>query len=220
MNKPYLWPSDRHAASVYGLCRSNDAASYVNTLIGMQRGVTGYDGTMPLVTTPFGMTSWTAQTRQNKISVPSYNYDDTTISGFIGTHQPAIWMGDYGYVTLMPQIGALRTTPNPASFLTHSTEKARPDYYSGALDSGAGQIILAETTATERCAMLRFTFPKTALARVLVEASRPGVAGFASVTPRRARLQGITPIVRTHISGQLRFRTESGDGLASFRPSF
>jgi putative alpha-1,2-mannosidase len=41
---------------------------------------------MPFVTTPFGMTSWTPQTRQNKISVTSYNYDDTTISGFIGTH--------------------------------------------------------------------------------------------------------------------------------------
>jgi len=38
-------------------------------------------------------------------------YDDTAITGFIGTHQPAIWMGDYGYVTLMPQVGELRTTP-------------------------------------------------------------------------------------------------------------
>ena len=43
----------------------------------------------------------------------SYEYDDTSISGFIGTHQPAIWMGDYGYVTLMPQVGDLRTTPEP-----------------------------------------------------------------------------------------------------------
>ena len=30
---------------------------------------------------------------------------DKTISGFMGTHQPAIWMGDYGYVTLMPEVG-------------------------------------------------------------------------------------------------------------------
>ncbi len=59
---------------------------------------------MPLVTTPFGMTNWTPQTRQNRISVSSYAYEDNTISGFIGTHQPAVWMGDYGYVTLMPQI--------------------------------------------------------------------------------------------------------------------
>src|SRR5215470_5058631 len=88
-----------------------DSVWYVNPLIGTQKSTIGYGGTMPFVTPPFGMTDWTPQTRQNKISVVSYNYDDTTISGFIGTHQPAIWMGDYGYVTLIPQVGELRTTP-------------------------------------------------------------------------------------------------------------
>jgi putative alpha-1,2-mannosidase len=53
---------------------------------------------MPFVTPPFGMTDWTAQTRQNKVSVTSYKYEDLSISGFMGTHQPAIWMGDFGYV--------------------------------------------------------------------------------------------------------------------------
>ena len=72
---------------------------WVNPLIGTAGGKIGYGGTMPFVTPPFGMTNWTPQTRQNKISVVSYNYGDKTVSGFIGTHQPAIWMGDYGYVT-------------------------------------------------------------------------------------------------------------------------
>src|SRR5580698_3591591 len=67
-----------------------DQIAYVNTLIGTQRSATGYGGTMPFVTPPFGMADWAPQTRQNKISVTSYNYDDPTISGFIGTHQPAI----------------------------------------------------------------------------------------------------------------------------------
>ena len=62
---------------------------------------------MPFVTPPFGMTDWTAQTRQNKLGGVSYKYEDTTISGFMGTHQPAIWMGDYGYVTLMPEVESL-----------------------------------------------------------------------------------------------------------------
>ncbi|MBB5343776.1 putative alpha-1,2-mannosidase [Edaphobacter lichenicola] len=66
---------------------------WVNSYIGTGGGGTEYGGTMPLVTMPFGMTNWTAQTRQNKISVTSYAYEDRTISGFIGTHQPAIWMG-------------------------------------------------------------------------------------------------------------------------------
>src|SRR5579884_3345944 len=83
----------------------------VNPYIGTAGGGSDYGGTMPLVTTPFGMTNWTAQTRQNKISVSSYAYEDHTISGFIGTHQPAIWMGDYGYVTLIPEIESVKTAP-------------------------------------------------------------------------------------------------------------
>lgn len=179
---------------ISGQAAPGDAASYVNTLIGTQRSTLGYGGTMPFVTTPFGMTSWTAQTRQNRISVTSYNYDDPTISGFIGTHQPAIWMGDYGYITLMPQIGALRTTPESRKLpYSHDTEKAQPDYYSVALEAGAGQKILAEMTATERCAMLRFTFPSGVSSRVLVEASRPGIVGLASIGPQKNEISGYNP---------------------------
>ena len=39
---------------------------------------------MPFVTPPFGMTDWTPQTRQNKISMVSYKYDDRTISRLHG----------------------------------------------------------------------------------------------------------------------------------------
>src|ERR1700692_4706147 len=84
---------------------------WVNTYIGTGGGGVDYGGTMPLVTTPFGTTNWTAQTRQNRISVSSYAFEDNAISGFIGTHQPAIWMGDYGYVTLVPEVDAIRTSP-------------------------------------------------------------------------------------------------------------
>jgi putative alpha-1,2-mannosidase len=91
---------------------SGTPVDWVNTYIGTGGSSDGpdYGGTMPLVTTPFGMTNWTAQTRQNRISVSSYAYEDGTISGFIGTHQPAIWMGDYGYVTLMPETGNIKPT--------------------------------------------------------------------------------------------------------------
>jgi predicted alpha-1,2-mannosidase len=176
------------------LAAQNDAASYVNTLIGTQRSALGYGGTMPFVTTPFGMTSWTPQTRQNKISVTSYNYDDRTISGFIGTHQPAIWMGDYGYMTVIPQVGELRTTPESRKLpYSHGSEQARPDYYGVSLNAGADGTIQAEMTATERCSILRFTFPKTTDARVIVEASRPGIAGMASVNPETREITGYNP---------------------------
>src|SRR6478609_6318528 len=138
-----------------------DPLSYVNPLIGTKKSKIGYGGTMPFVSPPFAMTNWTPQTRQNKISITSYNYDDPTISGFIGTHQPAIWMGDYGYVTVIPQVGELRTTPESRKLpYHHAGETARPDYYRVSLDTGANGNIEAEMTATERCGFFRFTFPK------------------------------------------------------------
>lgn len=171
-----------------------DAVSYVNPLIGTAHSALGYGGTMPFVTPPFGMTNWTPQTRQNKISVTSYHYDDTTISGFIGTHQPAIWMGDYGYVTLVPQAGPLKTTPEDRKLpFRHADETAGPDGYSVLLNPGGDQAIRAELTGTARCAIFRFRFPKTGLARVLVEASRPGQAGHAEADAHAREITGFNP---------------------------
>ncbi|WP_446743329.1 GH92 family glycosyl hydrolase [Silvibacterium acidisoli] len=182
------------AGSFSCLSAQNDAVSYVNPLLGSQRSAIGYGGTMPFVTAPFGMTDWTPQTRQNKISVTSYNFDDATISGFIGTHQPAIWMGDYGYVTVIPQVGELRTTPESRKLAySHASETAQPDYYRVSLDAGANGRIQAELTATERCSIFRFTFPETGKARVIVEASRPGIAGMAAVDPATREISGFNP---------------------------
>ncbi len=180
--------------SISGFAAQPDAVSYVNPLIGTHRSSIGYGGTMPFVTPPFGMTDWTAQTRQNKISIVSYNYDDPNISGFIGTHQPAIWMGDYGYVTLMPEVGKLRTAPDARKLpYSHASETARPDFYRVSLDAGAQGKINAEMTATTRCAIFRFTFPKAGTARVLIEASRPGIAGSASVNQHAHEITGSNP---------------------------
>jgi predicted alpha-1,2-mannosidase len=169
-----------------------DAVSYVNPLIGTQQSSIGYGGTMPFVTAPFGMISWVAQTRQNKISITSYNYDDKTISGFIGTHQPAIWMGDYGYLTIVPQVGSLKTLPaDRAMPFRHSDEVSRPDFYS--ITYGDDAKIHAEMTATDRCSLMHFRFPNGGVARVLVEASRPGINGMVSVNLQRGEITGYNP---------------------------
>jgi predicted alpha-1,2-mannosidase len=181
-------------SALSGVAAEKDAVSYVNPLVGTQKSAIGYGGTMPFVTPPFGMTNWTPQTRQNKISVVSYNYDDTSISGFIGTHQPAIWMGDYGYVTVIPQVGSLRTTPDARKLLySHTSETARPDYYRVSLNAGTGGKIQAEMTATERCSLFRFAFPKNEVARVIIEASRTGSKGMASVLPEAREITGYNP---------------------------
>src|SRR5256885_6871695 len=128
---------------------------------------------MPLVTTPFGMTNWTGQPRENRISVSSYAFEDNTISGFIGTHQPAIWMGDYGYVTLIPEVDDIKTAAASRRLpFSRSDEITSPDYYSVLMDAGASRQIRTEITATDHCGFLRFTFPAHSRASVVVEADR------------------------------------------------
>src|SRR5713226_8016121 len=151
-----------------------DPLAYVNPLIGTQKSKIGYGGTMPFVSPPFAMTNWTPQTRQNKISVTSYEYGDTAITGFIGTHQPAIWMGDYGYVTLMPEIGSINYAPEARRLsFTHKDEVSTPYYYSVKMGSDVAHRIDAEMTATDHAGYLRFAYPRGSKASVLIEATRP-----------------------------------------------
>jgi predicted alpha-1,2-mannosidase len=185
--------------ALVSLCAATCAAQtepvdWVNLYIGTGSGPIGYGGTMPFVTPPFGMTDWTPQTRQNKVSGVSYKYEDTAISGFIGTHQPAIWMGDYGYVTLMPEIDDLKTSPEDRKLpFTHADEIVRPDYYSVWMNAGGPRKLRTEMTATERCAYMRFTFPANDSSIVIVEASRPGIAGFAHVDAAAQEITGYNP---------------------------
>jgi predicted alpha-1,2-mannosidase len=153
-----------------------------------------YGGTMPFVTTPFGMTSWTAQTRQNGIGTSSYEYHDTNIQGFIGTHQPAIWMGDYGYVTLMPSSGTFNSTPTARQQpFSRRDEISTPYYYSVVMGSNAAQKIRTEITSTDHAGYLRFTFPAGTPASVMIEATRPGVNGYVNVDMAHGEITGYNP---------------------------
>src|SRR5215217_4415271 len=98
-------------------CFSQKASShkqevdYVNPLIGtaatgFAKGLDG-GGTMPSVGPPFAMTNFVAQTGESKMSRMNYFYEDSTVIGFLASHQPTVWMGDYGYVSVMPQTGGL-----------------------------------------------------------------------------------------------------------------
>lgn len=122
---------------IHPIKAAEDCVSWVNPMIGTDgANKTEYGGTMPLVTAPFGMTNWVAMTRENRISRNPYHYQDKTISGFIGTHQPAIWMGDYGQMAVMPGSGDIKTGFNErAMAFNHSNEIANPCYYRVTLSS-------------------------------------------------------------------------------------
>ena len=202
-------------------CACADPVDWVNSYIGTASGPIGYGGTMPFVTEPFGMTNWTPQTRQNSVSVVSYNYADPTISGFMVTHQPAIWMGDYGYLTLMPEIGSLKISPTARQLrFSHTNETAHPYGYSVWLQAEDGRRIHAEMTGTARCGYLRFTFPRGEMARVLVEASRPGIAGSALFDSRTHELTGYNPDRMDHNLGPLQLPHFRGFFVVRFRKAY
>src|SRR5580693_4107795 len=209
-------------AAERGLGQSpTDAVDRVNPYIGTGSGKIGYGGTMPFVTPPFGMINWTPQTRQNRLSIVSYKYEDTSISGFMGTHQPAIWMGDYGYVTLMPELDNLKTTPDERKLpFTHADEIARPDYYSVSLQADNARRVRTEMTATTHCGYLRFTFPADRASIVMVEASRPGIDGFAQVNTAKQEIVGYNPDRMDSGLGPLKQPNFKGYFVIQFRQPF
>ena len=104
------------------------------------------------------MTRWVAQTRENYVSVTPYNYTDTTIHGFQGTHQPAIWMGESAQVVVVPGAGTVQSSfARRGMRFSHEDERTTPSYYRVRLDAlEAGGSILAEQSAS---AFFLFTPP-------------------------------------------------------------
>lgn len=136
--------------------KEKSPVDYVNPLIGT--AILNQGGIAPFAGAPFAMTSFIPQTRENKMSSMAYVHDDTNIMGFMASHQPTVWMGDYGYVSVMPQTGSLRVLPEDRKMpFVHEDEHATPYYYS--VEMGDESRIKAEMSGTSRCAIMRFTFP-------------------------------------------------------------
>jgi putative alpha-1,2-mannosidase len=68
--------------------------------------------TYPATGVPFAMTHWTPQTRAGEIKcVAPYYFADTAIQGFRGSHfLSGSCVPDYGSVTIMPSMAALKTS--------------------------------------------------------------------------------------------------------------
>lgn len=163
---------------------------HVNMFIGSTgKHSTEYGGTIPAVSEPFGMTQWCAATRVNGISKTSYHYDDNKLIGFIATHQPAIWMGDYGFFTLMPQVGKIRIdSEKRAVKLDHSQEVASPYYYKINYEDSEGNAISTEFTATSRCGFFKIKYP-VGKALLFLEAAREKDGGGIEILPGKQEIR-------------------------------
>jgi predicted alpha-1,2-mannosidase len=188
--------------------KEKESVDFINSFIG-STGPTesDYGGTIPSVAPPFAMTQWCAMTRENYISQNPYNYKDSSLIGFIGTHQPAIWMGDYGYVSFLPSSGKVKTPAKERAMkFSHSDEVGSPWYYSVHAKTETGQIIKTEMAATLRCAIFNITFPAGKENHIFIEASRKiddqrEFEGFIRILPESNEIIGYNSDRHSHMLG-------------------
>lgn len=184
-----------------GHAQGGSLTGYVNPLIGT--ALKGEGGTAPFVGPPHAMTKMMPQTRENRMGTMAYVYDDTCLMGIMASHQPTVWMGDYGYVSIMPQQGEkVLTLPDDRKLpYSHGNEQATPHYYKVSLSSQERKPITAEVTATSRCAMLRFTFDKSRHSRLIVQGINlnPALNDWCNdYGPRMSTLRGWVKIDTTN----------------------
>lgn len=174
-----------------------DPVDKVDTFIGTTgpKGVKNYGGVCPWVAVPHGMTDWTPMTQLNFISQLPFRYEDKTIMGFMGSHQPTIWMSDYGFITIMPETGTPKIRrEDRALAIRPGSEVFKPYYYSVELGDSGSPAIRTEMTATARCGFFRITYPEGKTPRLFIEMSRmPGDEGWVKVSPDRREIVGYNP---------------------------
>ncbi len=140
-------------------------AAWVNPLQGTDSSFEFSHGNcLPLISRPFGMTSWSPQTDEGAWL---FTHGARKLQGVRATHQPSPWMGDYGHFTIMPQTGpvALSAAARASSYPQDETTFL-PHHFKTTLNRYRTTL---ELTPTERCACLRVTFPKTEAARIIVQ---------------------------------------------------
>ncbi|MBQ8127510.1 MAG: GH92 family glycosyl hydrolase [Prevotella sp.] len=167
---------------------SPSPVDYVSTLVGtLSKHSLSTGNTYPAVALPWGMNFWTPQTGRMGDGW-QYVYTEDKIRGLKQTHQPSPWINDYGQFAIMPTTGDPRFAEDDrASWFSHKAEVAKPYYYSVYL---ADWDVTAELAPTERAAILRFTYPETAQANIVVDAFDGGSS--VTVDPQRRRITGYT----------------------------
>jgi predicted alpha-1,2-mannosidase len=164
----------------------NSLVDYVNPLVGSDSDSSLSNGnTYPAIALPWGMNFWTAQTGLMGDGW-QYSYNANKIRGLKQTHQPSPWINDYAAFSLLPETGKLKINEEErASWFSHKTEISKPYYYKVYL---ADYYVTAEITPTERCAQLRFTYPKSDLSHLLIDGFFKG--SMVKVFPKERKIVG------------------------------
>ena len=174
--------------SAQAFASQTDPVDYVSTLVGTESSFELSTGnTYPAIAMPWGMNFWVPQTGKMGDGW-QYTYGAKKIRGFKQTHQPSPWINDYGQFSLMPTVGEPVFDENKrASWFSHKAEVAAPYYYQVYL---ADHHVTTEIAPTERAAILRFSFPKTDQANVVIDAFDKG--SEVTILPDARRIVGYT----------------------------
>ena len=190
--------------------KAENLIQFVNPLIGTglssgpnsvkhNKGSEAWCQDIPAVSTPFGMTQWTPQTRdtENKCISPYY-YGGKAIQGFRGTH----WLGgsctqDYGSFTIMPISGYLKTfASDRACDYNKESETSTPAYYSVMLLQQ--KLTLVEITGTARCGFFKFSYIQDTDAKIVVTPNSDTGQGYVKIDPEKNEIYGYNPVHRIY----------------------
>ena len=165
-----------------------EVVDYVNPLVGTESKFELSTGnTYPAIAMPWGMNFWMPQTGKMGNGW-AYVYWHDKIRGFKQTHQPSPWINDYGQFSIMPETGEpVFDEEKRASWFSHKAEVAKPYYYRAYL---ADYDVVAEMAPTERACAMRFTFPETDKANIVVDAFDRG--SHVQVIPEKRMIVGYT----------------------------
>ena len=168
--------------------KAADEVDYVSTLVGTaSKFALSTGNTYPAIAMPWGMNFWVPQTGKMGNGW-TYVYWADKIRGFKQTHQPSPWINDYGQFSVMPVTGeAVFDEEKRASWFSHKAEVARPYYYKVYL---ADHDVTAELAPTERAVAMRFTFPQTDKAYIVLDAFDKG--SHAEIIPSKNMIVGYT----------------------------
>ena len=169
-----------------GLCMVATAAMgqsrYVNPMI----GTNGMGHTFPGACFPYGFVQLSPDTDTIPHNVggvyqprvydycAGYQHRDSSIVGFSHTHFSGTGHSDLGDILIMPYSGETKLNPGTADNpdggyrqrFRHETEVAAPGYYAVTLDDDN---IRCELTATKRCGVHRYIFPKGAAQKIILD---------------------------------------------------
>ena len=172
-----------------------DPVDYVDTRIGTQvwKGQSTLSGpeeprgfVYPGVGYPNAMVQLSPQTAKTD---RCYFSDQPAIQGFRASHYPnGAAMSDYGTFTISPTVCKYQLRPHErASAYSHDKETATPYYYSVDLESSG---IQAELTGVSTSGVLRFTYPASRQACIMLDNARSEFKNFFHVLPEQNEVEG------------------------------